>query len=76
MSRAIQRFSQQYLWIVGFVLLMHAAQSWGQGCALCLDSTRATPPVVQAAYRHAIFLMAGAGATIFIAGILLFRRER
>ena len=28
-----------------------------QGCAQCLDSTRATPPSVQAAYRHAIMLL-------------------
>jgi hypothetical protein len=47
-----------------------------QGCTQCLDSTRATPPAVQAAYRHAIVLMASAGATLFIAGTLLLRRHR
>jgi hypothetical protein len=30
---------------------------------------------VQAAYRHAIFLLGGAGATFFIAGLILFRRN-
>jgi hypothetical protein len=47
-----------------------------QGCAQCLDSTRATPPAVQAAYRHAIFLLGGFAATLFAAGTLLLRRER
>jgi len=47
-----------------------------QGCAQCLDSTRTTPPAVQAAYRHAIYLLAGAGAIIFLGGTLLLRRER
>jgi hypothetical protein len=47
-----------------------------QGCAQCLDATQATPPAVQAAYRHAIILMASAGATLFIAGTLLLRRHR
>jgi len=47
-----------------------------QGCAQCLDATRATPPAVQAAYRHAIYLLGGAGATLFLAGAFLLRRER
>jgi hypothetical protein len=47
-----------------------------QGCTQCLDSTRATPPEVQAAYRHAIYLLGGTGASIFVAGTLLLRRER
>ncbi len=47
-----------------------------QGCTQCLDSTRATPPAVQAAYRHAIFLLAGFAATLFTAGVLLLRRNR
>lgn len=50
--------------------------AFGQGCAQCLDSTRATPPGVQAAYRHAILLMAGVASTLFIAGTLLLRRFR
>lgn len=47
-----------------------------QGCAQCLDSTRATPPSVQAAYRHAILLLGSVGATLFITGTLLLRRHR
>ncbi|MDE1161848.1 MAG: hypothetical protein PW792_07865 [Acidobacteriaceae bacterium] len=76
MIRSLRSASTRYLWIVGFLLLSHAAQCLAQGCALCLDSTRATPPAVQAGYRHAILLMGGAGAAIFIAGLALFRRER
>ena len=47
-----------------------------QGCAQCLDTTRSTPPSVQAAYRHAILLLGGFATTLFIAGgILLARRQ-
>lgn len=46
-----------------------------QGCAQCLDSTRATPPAVQASYRHAIYLLGGAASAFFIAGLILLRRE-
>lgn len=47
-----------------------------QGCTQCLDSTRATPPQVQAAYRHAIYLLGGFAGTLFVAGTLLLRRRR
>jgi hypothetical protein len=47
-----------------------------QGCAQCLDSTRATPPQVQSAYRHAIYLLAGTAGTLFLTGALLLRRNR
>ena len=47
-----------------------------QGCTQCLDSTRATPPEVQAAYRHAIYLLGSVGAMLFVGGTLLLRRER
>jgi hypothetical protein len=46
-----------------------------QGCANCLDSTQATPPAVQAAYRHAIILLATSAATIFTAATLLLRNK-
>ena len=56
------------------ILIPHAALA--QGCAQCLDSTRATPPAVQAAYRHAILLMAGVASSLFVAGTLLLRKMR
>jgi hypothetical protein len=46
-----------------------------QGCTQCLDSTQATPPAVQAAYRHAIYLLCGAGAALFLSGVFLLRRN-
>ena len=47
-----------------------------QGCAQCLDNTQATPPAVQAAYRHAIYLLGGTAATLFITATALLRRNR
>ena len=47
-----------------------------QGCAQCLDSTHAAPPQVQSAYRHAIYLLGGTGALLFVAGLVVIRRER
>jgi len=70
-----ERFLRLF-WLGGFLLLGISIQSLGQGCSQCLDSTRATPPAVQAAYRHAIILLGAAGATLFIGGTLLFRRTR
>jgi hypothetical protein len=57
------------------VLALATIPAHAQGCAQCLDSTRATPPAVQAAYRHAIELLIGAASTIFIIGLILLRRE-
>lgn len=63
--------------LVCIVLLLPlvAVAAHAQGCAQCLDTTRATPPAVQAAYRHAILLLIGAASALFIAGILFIRRE-
>jgi hypothetical protein len=55
------------------LLTPHPAHA--QGCSQCLDSTRSTPPAVQAAYRHAIELLGGFGITLFLAGLYLLRRE-
>ena len=66
----------RWLWLGGFFFLCMAVQALGQGCTQCLDSTRATPPSVQAAYRHAIFLLGATGAGLFITGTLLLRRNR
>lgn len=62
--------------LTGLMLICFTMQALGQGCAQCLDSTRATPPAVQAAYRHAIILLGGFGATLFTAGVLILRRTR
>jgi hypothetical protein len=65
-----------YLTLTALILFLFATQALAQGCAQCLDSTRATPPAVQAAYRHAILLLGGCGATFFLAGALLLRYNR
>ena len=62
--------------LAAVTLLILTPHAHAQGCTQCLDSTRATPPAVQAAYRHAIYLLGGAGAALFIAGTWLIRRER
>ena len=65
------------IWLPALLLSVALASiARGQGCAQCLDSTRSTPPQVQAAYRHAIYLLGGAGVSLFIAGTLLLRRYR
>lgn len=66
---------QLFLTIAAILLVCTAPQAFAQGCTQCLDSTRATPPAVQNAYRHAILLMGGAASTLFIAGLILLRRE-
>ena len=58
-----------------FALLTAAHPAHAQGCAQCLDTTRATPPAVQAAYRHAILLLIAAASALFITGVILIRRE-
>ncbi len=66
---------QRLCFLLALLLFLAAAQAFAQGCTQCLDSTRATPPAVQAAYRHAILLLGGFAAAIFIAGAILLRRE-
>jgi len=62
--------------LAAVIMLLLTTNAHAQGCTQCLDSTRATPPAVQAAYRHAIYLLGGAGASLFIVGTWLIRRER
>ncbi len=69
------RRSHLLLTTLALFLVLTAAQVFGQGCAQCLDTTRATPPATQAAYRHAIELLAGVAASIFLAGVILLRRD-
>ncbi len=60
--------------LLGFaVSLCCVTPALSQGCSQCLDSTRATPPQVQTAYRHAILLLGGAGVSLFVAGAVLLR---
>lgn len=66
------------LCVLAVLLLCFAAltpHAYAQGCAQCLDSTRATPPAVQSAYRHAIYLLGGTAVAIFVAGGLLLRNR-
>lgn len=65
-----------WITLTGLMLFLISVQAMGQGCSQCLDSTRATPPAVQAAYRHAILLLGGCGASFFIVGTLLLRKLR
>jgi len=46
-----------------------------QGCTQCRDNTAATPPKTQAAYRHAIILMALAASGLFLGTVALLKRQ-
>jgi hypothetical protein len=50
--------------------------SQAQGCAQCQDNTAATPPRVQASYRHAIILMTIPAAALFLGTLIVFKRYR
>jgi hypothetical protein len=57
-----------------FVLLsppLHA-----QGCTQCQDNTAATPPRIQAAYRHAIVFMTVTAGSLFLGTLVLLKRHR
>ena len=60
---------------IAMLLLLAASTLRAQGCAQCLDTTQATPAATQAAYRHAIELLAGVASALFITGIILLRRN-
>ena len=62
--------------LLGFLAVPAATPCLAQGCTQCLDSTRATPPAVQAAYRHAIVLLGGVGVSLFLGGTWLLWRGR
>jgi predicted small integral membrane protein len=46
-----------------------------QGCTQCRDNTAATPPKTQAAYRHAIILMALTASGLFLGTVALLKRQ-
>ena len=58
------------------LLAITTQHATAQGCTQCLDSTRATPPAVQTAYRHAILLLIGFATTLFLVGLSFLRRHR
>ena len=58
------------------VFLALSASVNAQGCAQCRDNTAATPPRTQAAYRHAIVLLAATACGIFAASVFLLKRLR
>jgi len=58
-----------------FLALLSAVPAFAQGCTQCRDNTAATPPSTQRAYRHAIILMAGAGCGLFLATLVLLKRQ-
>jgi hypothetical protein len=55
--------------------LLSAIPAQAQGCAQCRDTTAATTPATQRAYRRAILLMTGAGAALFLTTLALFKRN-
>jgi hypothetical protein len=58
------------------IVLLFACKAHAQGCSQCRDNTQQTPPRVQAAYRHAIELMAGTAALLFTGVLVVARRVR
>jgi hypothetical protein len=56
-------------------VLLSAVPAFSQGCTQCRDNTAATPPATQRAYRHAIELMGSAGCSLFIATLVLLKRQ-
>jgi hypothetical protein len=55
--------------------LLSAVPAFAQGCTQCRDNTAAAPPATQRAYRHAIALMATAGCGLFIATLVMLKRQ-
>ncbi|HMG03187.1 MAG TPA: hypothetical protein VK596_08630 [Edaphobacter sp.] len=45
-----------------------------QGCAQCRDSTAATSPATQRAYRHGIALLTVAAGAFFLGSVAILRR--
>jgi hypothetical protein len=62
--------------VIVAVFLALAAPAHAQGCTQCRDNTAATPPRTQAAYRHAIVLLATTACGIFAGSVLLLKRLR
>ena len=56
--------------------LVWGSAAYGQGCSQCRDSTAATPPATQRAYRRAIVMMTLAGSGVFLGTVWMVRRQR
>jgi hypothetical protein len=65
------------LWRIALVAMVLAIAPFAhpQGCTQCRDNTAATPPRTQAAYRHAIILMALAASGFFLGTVALLKRQ-
>lgn len=64
--------------VFGALLLsvcLSTVPAFAQGCTQCRDNTAATPPATRRAYRNAIVLMTVAGGGLFIAALVLFKRQ-
>jgi hypothetical protein len=68
--------SQLWRTILLATVLTAAPSGHAQGCTQCLDSTAATSPKTQAAYRHAIIFLTVTAAGLFISTLALFKRHR
>jgi hypothetical protein len=62
--------------ILVMALALSPTKTQAQGCTQCRDNTAATPPQTQAAYRHAIILLAVTASGFFIATLTALRRHR
>ena len=65
-----------FLVLILNALILNSAPAHAQGCTQCLDNTAATPPKMQAAYRHAILFMTTAAGSIFLGTLILLKRNR
>lgn len=68
--------SQLWRTILLATVLAVAPAVHAQGCAQCLDTTAATSPKTQAAYRHAIIFLTVTAAGLFVSTLALFKRHR
>jgi hypothetical protein len=61
--------------LILFLSILLCSPLHAQGCTQCRDNTAATPPKTQAAYRHAIILMALAASGLFLGTVVLLKRQ-
>jgi hypothetical protein len=58
------------------LIILSPTASYAQGCAQCRDNAAVTPLATQAAYRHAILLMIVTAGGLFLATLIIFKRQR